>query len=97
MREVRIEVGDGKTIILTEENCWVCIFTGAPIYDHVYLNQGDTASAIFECRQLLDHLMRLGFPMMIRRYPTEWDENALSGYLEQQVDHIDDELDGLGD
>ena len=96
MREVEISVGDGKTLKLTEDNCWVCLFTEANIYDHVYLVRGEDASCIFECRPLLDHLMNLGFPMQIRRYPTEWDERAFSEYLEQQVDHIEDELDELG-
>lgn len=95
MREVTIEVGGGKTITLTEDNTWVCIFTEAPIYDHVYMVEGDNASCIFESRRLLDHLLHLGFPLQTRRYPTEWDERALTEYLEQQVNHIDDELDEL--
>lgn len=94
--EVKIDVGNGKIITLTEDNCWVCIFTEAPIYNHVYLVRGSDASCIFECRTLLDHLMHLGFPLQVRRYPTEWDEDALSQYLEQQVNRIDDELDKLG-
>ena len=79
---------------LNEGNCWVCLFTEAPVYNHVYIYRERTdehsgVSVIFEHPQIIDQLMENGFPMQIRRYPTEWDEEAFSEYLTQQCDDID--------
>lgn len=92
--EVLVKTTSG-IIRLNDDNTWVCLFTEAPVYNHVYTYRDERVSCIFEHPQIIDQLMNNGFPMMIRRYPTEWDERAFSEYLEQQVDHIDEELDDL--
>lgn len=82
----------GEEFTLTEFNCWVCIFTDVPAYDHLYVNAPKTF-AVFECRKLLDELMALGFPMQIRRLPTPWDLSAYDAYIDKQMLGIDDEID----
>lgn len=91
--ELTIRIG-GDEFTLTEFNCWVCLFTDVPSYDHLYVTAPSTF-AVFECRALLTKLMTLGFPMQIRRLPQPWDLSAYDAYIEKQVHAIDQELDEL--
>lgn len=79
---------------LSEDNCWVCIFHEAPQYDHLYIFEPD-CKVVFECRELLDQLLQLGYPMQVRRLPRPWDENAFNCYIANQLEHIEEELDHL--
>lgn len=82
----------GAEIIVSESNCWVCLFTEAPNYDHVYIYEPDTC-VIFDCRQVLDMLMNAGYPMQVRRLPLPWDERAYDMYIDKLADELSDELD----
>jgi len=93
--ELVIRIG-GEEFTLTEFNCWVCIFTDVPAYDHLYVC-APTVFAVFECRKLLDQLMHLGYPMQIARLPRPWDLEAYDRYIEKQTATLDYELDHLED
>ena len=84
----------GEEFVLSEDNCWICIFTEVPAYDHLYVS-APSVFAVFECRKLLDQLMHLGFPMQVRRLPTPWDLSAYDQYIEKQLGNIDFEIDQL--
>lgn len=93
--EVEITIG-GHHVTLTYDNTWVCLFTDAPSYDHLYVYEPNTF-VVFECKGLLDTLLRHGFPMQVRPLPTPWDESAMEQYTHQLADHLDDELNQLED
>ena len=87
---------DGQDIELTEDNCWVCIFTDAPEQDHIYV-YAPVLFVIFNNRKVIDQLMELGYPMQIRRLPTPWDNDAYDKYiavLAEELDHDLEELEG---
>ena len=89
----------GEEFVLTEFNCWVCIFTDVPAYDHLYVNR-PTTFTVFECRKLLDQLLQLGFPLQVRRLPTPWDLSSYDQYIAKQMANIDfeiDQVEGEGD
>lgn len=91
--EVEVTIA-GEHITLTYENTWVCLFTEAPMYDHLYVYDPKTF-VVFECRSLLTTLLNHGFPMQVRHLPTPWDEQAMEQYAHQLADHLDDEFDQL--
>lgn len=84
----------GTDVSLSEWNTWVCIFHGAPQYDHLYVH-GDKTFVVFECRELLNKLLKLGFPMQVRRLPTPWDESAFDDYIAIKIGELDHELEEL--
>lgn len=90
----------GEELLLSETNSWVCLFTEAPHYDHLYVYE-PTTFVIFECREVLDKLMEYGYPMQVRRLPTQWDMTAFECYLDNCVEtahnELEDELDHLED
>lgn len=90
---VDITIG-GIPVSLNERNTWVCIFHGAPQYDHLYVYE-DKTFVVFECKELLDKLLRLGYPMQVRRLPTPWDESAFDEYIASRVQELDHELEDL--
>lgn len=91
--QLEVRIG-GTPVTLTYENSWVCLFTEAPSYDHLYVYDPNTF-VVFECRSLLTQMLELGFPMQVRPLPTPWDESAMAQYTHQLADHLDDELDSL--
>jgi len=91
--EVEIDLA-GHSVILTYDNTWVCLFTEAPSYDHLYVYDPHTY-VVFECRTLLTKLLELGFPFQTRHKPTHWDEKAMKKYVHQLAANLDDELDTL--
>lgn len=93
--EVEVTIA-GQPLTLTYDNTWVCLFTDAPMYDHLYVYEPNTF-VVFECKRLLDMLLTNGFPMQVRPLPTPWDESAMETYTHQLADHLDDEFDTLED
>ena len=91
--EVEVTIA-GEHITLTYDNTWVCLFTDAPGFDHLYVTD-PTTFVVFECKSLLTMLMKHGFPMQVRPLPTPWDESAMATYIHQLADHLDDEFDQL--
>ena len=91
--EVEVNIA-GHEVTLTEWNTWVCIFHEATYYDHLYC-YGDNTFVVFECKGLLDKLIKLGFPMQVRRLPTPWDESAYDEYIASRVEELDHELEDL--
>ena len=82
----------GVTVTLTDENCWVCLFTEAPGYDHLYVYEPN-CFVVFDCRELLTDLLVHGFPMQVRPMPGDWDVAAMEAYIMKQMEHIDEEID----
>ena len=93
--ELVIRIG-GEEFTLREFNCWVCIFTDAPAYDHLYVSH-PKVFAVFECRKLLDQMMHLGFRMQIAPHPCPWDLEAYDRYIANQATQLDRELFELED
>lgn len=91
--EVVLTIGD-EEIHLSEDNAWVCIFTDAPEYDHIYVFE-PTTFVIFNNREVCDQLMHLGYPMQIRRLPRPWDEDAYDKYIQMLTDELDHDLEEL--
>lgn len=92
--ELDIKVG-GKPLTLTYDNSEVRLFTDAPGLDYLHYEDGDTAHAIFECRELLSTLLELGFPLSVRNLPAKRDEEAVSGYTHHLAENLDEEIDQL--
>lgn len=90
---VVLTIGD-EEILLSEDNAWVCIFTDAPEYDHIYVYE-PTTFVIFNNREVCDQLMQLGYPMQIRRLPRPWDINAYDKYIQMLAEELDHDLEEL--
>lgn len=88
-----LNFGDSE-VLITETNCWVCVFYEAPQYDHIYVYDPKTF-VVFDCRPYIDRLIQSGYPMQIRRLPTPWDEDAYDKYLQNQSASLDDEWEEL--
>ena len=84
----------GVETTLTEDNCWVCLFTDAPGYDHLYV-YGESTFVVFQCRELLTDLLVHGFPLQVRPMPGDWDMQAMEQHIRLQVSHLDEEIDEL--
>jgi len=91
--EVVLTIG-GQEIPLSEDNAWVCIFTDAPEYDHIYVYE-PTTFVIFNNREVCDQLMQMGYPMQIRRLPRPWDINAYDKYIAMLAEELDHDLEEL--
>jgi len=85
---------EGQQLTLNEDNCWACIFTEAPEYDHIYVYE-PTTFVIFNNRKVIDQLMSLAYPMQVRRLPTPWDERAYDKYIGILSEDLDHELEEL--
>lgn len=87
---------NGDRQVLTEANCTIYIFTQADVYNHVYwTDDAGECHVFFEQPQLIQILQSLEFPERRQRYPTAWDEQAFSQYLDQQFDReLEEGIDG---
>ena len=88
-----LNFGDSE-VLITETNCWVCVFYEAPEYDHIYVYE-PTTFVIFNNREVCDQLMQLGYPMQVRRLPRPWDINAYDMYIAMLAEELDHDLEGL--
>lgn len=77
-----IEFRSGNVRVLRETTTWLCYFTEADVYNHIYVCEAGRVFVVFECPELMQTLCEMGFPIQSRRYPTDWDEEALRQYLE---------------
>lgn len=98
---VALNVG-GEQLVLTEDNCMVCLFTEAAEYNHLYIQEADTdpnleptSSAIFATQDVLNLLVERGFPTQTRRLPLAWDKSAYQDYLSSVRDEFDRDIDEL--
>ena len=91
LQDFRLDI-NGESILLTEMNCWICLFVDAPQYDHIYVFE-PTTFVIFNNRAVIDKLMQVGYPMQIRRTPLPWDEKAYDLYIEQMASELELEID----
>lgn len=85
---------EGQEILLTETNCWVCIFTDAPEQNHLYVYEPSTL-VIFNNKNIMDKLMEAGYPMQIRRLPTPWDMDAYDKYISILTEELEHDLEVL--
>jgi hypothetical protein len=90
---VVLNIGDER-IELSEDNCWVCLFTEAPENDHIYVYDPSTL-VIYNNRAAIDQLMQLGYPMQVRRLPTQWDRDAYEKYIDMLTEELDHELEEM--
>lgn len=85
-----ITVGD-ESVVLTEETVWVCLFTEAHHVNHVYYTNGERVFCIFECYELMDNLVKAGFPIQTRRTPKQWDLDAYEAYVTKQLQDLEEQ------
>lgn len=91
--QLEVRIG-GTPVTLTEDNCWVCLFTEAPAYDHLYVYEPNTF-VVFDCREFLTELLVKGFPLQVRPMPSDWDLKAMEAHIEKILAHLDEEIDEL--
>lgn len=85
---------EGQEILLSEDNCWVCIFTDASEQDHIYVF-APTTFVIYNNRPIIDQLMEMGFPMQIRRLPTPWDNQAYDKYIDMLTEELEHDIEEM--
>jgi len=90
---VVLNIGEER-IELSEDTCWVCLFTEAPEQDHIYVYEPSTF-VIYNNRVVIDQLMHMGYPMQVRRLPTPWDNDAYDKYIAMLAEELDHELEEM--
>jgi hypothetical protein len=90
---VALTIGDER-FELNEDNCWVCLFTDAPEYNHIYIYSPSTF-VVFNNPNVMQMLIELGYPLQTRRLPRPWDINAYDLYINMLTEELDRDLEGL--
>lgn len=93
--EVEVTIGD-EDVIISSQTDKVRIYTGLPELDHVEVDQPGNSRLIFNCRELIDTMLRAGFPVLSTyETPPPRHEYILSAYTAVISEGIDAELDQL--